>query len=212
MRRLSYRILRLAVRGRRQQGGPRGEAVLAEFDHITGNRAALRWAAGGLRVALCERYAARRAVYRVAIVALAAVAATPLLGTVRFTPSSGMEPTLAVGSHHLVDEVVFQLTGIDRGDIVVHPLPDSPEHSAPHRVIGLAGDRIECRDGLVFRDGGTLDEPYLSSSDQVIGTDCAATTVPEGALYLLGDHREAARDSRHWGVIRADSVTGRVVV
>jgi signal peptidase I len=213
MRRTAYRVLLLAVRGRRERGGPWGEAVLAEFDHVTTTGAALRWAFGGLRVAFRERYSSHPARYRLAAMALATLAAVPFLVTVHYVPSHGMEPTIAVTSRHVLDQVAFRVTGIDRGDIVAFPVPDGPDdYQTLRRVIGLPGDRIECSEGRVLRDGAALDEPYLPSDAQVIGTECAAVTVPDGAIYVLGDNRDAAQDSRHWGVISEDKVTGRVIV
>jgi signal peptidase I len=213
MRKTAYRVLRLAVRGRREQGGPWGEAVLAEFDHVTTTGEALRWASGGLRVAVRERYSVHPARYRVVAMALATLAAIPFLITVHYVPSHGMEPTIAVTSRHVIDQVAFRVTGIDRGDIVAFPLPDAPsDYETLRRVIGLPGDRIECREGKVLRDGAALDEPYLPFDAEVIGTECAAVTVPEGAIYVLGDNRDVAQDSRHWGVISTDEVTGRVIV
>lgn len=214
MKAVAYRMLKFAVRGRKEEGGPWGEAVLAEFDQVTTTGEAIRWTAGGMRVALRERYAARPAAYRLAAAALVLVAATPFLVGVRFVPSGGMAPTLAVGSDHLIDRLAFRATGLDHGDIIAFPGPDTPPGSfeTMRRVVGLPGDRIECRDGRVLRDGVALDEPYLHPESAVIGTDCVPVTVPDGSLYVLGDDREAALDSRHWGVISADVVSGRVIV
>lgn len=214
MRRVAYRILKLAVRGRRAEGGPWGEAALAEFDQAATTGEALRWAVGGVGVAARERYAARPVVYRLAAAALVVVAATPFLVGVRFSPSGVMEPTIAIGSDHLIDRLAFRVTGIDHGDIVAFHAPDTPPGSfdSMRRVIGLPGDRIECRDGRVLRDGVAVDEPYLPEESGVIGTECEAVTVPDGALYVLGDKREVAMDSRHWGVIETAEITGRVIV
>ncbi|MEV0901413.1 signal peptidase I [Actinoplanes sp. NPDC049802] len=212
MKRLAHRALRVAVRGRRERGGPWGEAVLAEFDQTSGTGAALRWAAGGLRVAFRERYSLHPTRYRVAAVAVGLLVATPFMVSIAYVPSVGMDPTLTVTSRHLVDRVGFRVTGIDHGDIVAFAVPDAPGYEALQRVIGLPGDRIECRDGRVLRDGTAIDEPYLQLSAEVTGTDCASVTVPEGAIYLLGDNREVSQDSRHWGVVSEEAVTGRVVI
>nr|GID83805.1 hypothetical protein Ade03nite_27290 [Actinoplanes derwentensis] len=211
---MAHRVLRIVVRGRRERGGPWGEAVLAEFDQAATTGAAMRWAAGGMRVAIRERYVARPAPYRLAAAALVVIVAAPFLLGVRFVPSGGMEPTLAIGSDHLIDRVAFRATGIDRGDIVAFAAPGTPPGSfeTMRRVIGLPGDRIECREGRVLRDGVALNEPYLPPEAEVIGTECAAVTVPDGAIYVLADNREVADDSRHWGTIAADAISGRMIV
>jgi signal peptidase I len=209
VRRLAHRVLTVAVRGRKERGGPWGEAVLAEFDQAAGTAAALRWTAGGLRVAIAERYARRATAYRIAIAGLAVLLAAPFLITVKYVPSGGMQPTMDIAGRYVVDKVGFRLTGLDYGDVVIHPLPDHPETDTERRILGFAGDRLDCRDGRLFRNDAAVDEPYLYS-DAV--TECEPVTVPAGTLYTLGDHREVANDSRYSGFVPAESVTGRVVL
>lgn len=119
MRRVLYRILKIAVTGK-----PWGEAVLAEFDQTTGTWAALRWTAGGLWVAVRERPVA----YGVALAAVLLAATTSFSFSVWFVPSNAMTPTLAVTSRHLVDRIGYRVTGIDHGDIVALRIPDAPGH------------------------------------------------------------------------------------
>jgi signal peptidase I len=88
MKRLAHRVLTAAVRGRKERGGPWGEAVLAEFDQTAGTAAALWWAAGGLRVAISERCARRPTAYRIAVAGLAVLLATPFLVTVSTCPAA----------------------------------------------------------------------------------------------------------------------------
>jgi signal peptidase I len=120
-----------------------------------------------------------------------------------------MEPTMAIASRYLVDKISFRLTGLDYGDVVIHPLPDHPEYESERRVLGFAGDRLDCRAGRLYRNDVAVDEPYLRSGTV---TECDPVTVPDGALYTLGDHREVANDSRLSGFVPAESVTGRVVL
>ncbi|MFD1370932.1 signal peptidase I [Actinoplanes sichuanensis] len=182
---------------------------MAEFDQAAGTAAALRWVVGGLRVAISERYARRPAVYRIAIGVLAVLLAAPFLVTVKYVPSGSMQPTMEIASRYLVDKAGFHLTGLDYGDVVIHPLPDFPERDTERRVLGFAGDRLDCRAGHLFRNDVAVDEPYLREGTV---TECEPVTVPEGALYTLGDHREVANDSRLSGFVPADSVIGRVVL
>jgi signal peptidase I len=105
--RFAHRVLTVAVRGRKERGGPWGEAVLAEFDQAAGTAAALRWAAGGLRVAISERYSRRPTAYRIGLAALAVLLAAPFLVTVKYVPSGSMQPTMEIASRYLVDKVGF---------------------------------------------------------------------------------------------------------
>jgi signal peptidase I len=221
MRRVARAVLTAAVRGRRGRGGPWGEAALAEFDETTGRWEAVRWAAGGLRAVWHERRARTRTLPRRVRIQRAAIGATLLAVPVaivvnqfaltpRYMPSGSMAPTVRVQDRFLVDKVSFHLTGIQRGDIVEFTVPQAPGVHALKRVIGLPGDTVECRDGIVYRDGTPLDEPYLESESST--TDCGpAQTVPAGTLFVLGDHREVSQDSRHWGMIPQHKIDGRLL-
>ena len=221
MRRVARAVLVAAVRGRRARGGPWGEAALAEFDQTTGGWEAVRWAAGGLRAVWHERRARTRTLprgvrlQRAAVLAIllmvpVAVVVNQFVLTPRYMPSGSMEPTVLVQDRFLVDKVSFRLTGIRHGDIVEFDSPLQPGTPMLKRVIGLPGDTIECRTGRVYRDGTALDEPYV---DSVASTnDCGApVTVPDGELFVLGDHRLVSQDSRQLGMIRQDAVDGRLL-
>jgi len=221
MRRVARAVLVAAVRGRRDRGGPWGEAALAEFGQTTGRWEAVRWAAGGLRAvwherrtkikALPTRVRIQRATVGVALLAIpVAIVVNLFVLTPRYIPSGSMEPTMQVRDRVLVDRVGFRLTGIQHGDIVEFAIPDAPGQLALKRVIGLPGDTIECRAGEVLRDGVVLDESYLESDAST--TDCGApVTVPAGAVFVLGDHRVVSQDSRHWGTIPESAVDGRLL-
>ncbi|MEU5519329.1 signal peptidase I [Streptomyces sp. NPDC047860] len=87
---------------------------------------------------------------------------------------------------------------------------------ALQRVIGLGGDRVESRDGMrVTVNGKEIDEPYVKRDRFASAGAPYDVTVPEGRLFLLGDHRAAANDSRSFlseqsGSIAASDVRGRV--
>ena len=164
-------------------------------------------------------------------------------------PSSSMENTLLVGDHVFVDRVQFApkdsllgsllpYRGIRRGDIVVFLSPQTRGSYVVKRIIGIPGDRIHLSDGIVYRNGEKLDEPYvLHDADNRIDfyrnnfptvkpsdfddlfkvweTELPLhiqgedIVVPPNAYFGMGDHRGVSYDSRYWGFIPQQNVIGR---
>lgn len=136
-----------------------------------------------------------------------------------YIPSASMEPTLEKGDRVLVNKLSYDLHDINRGDIIVFELPADmvgPDgiKDLIKRAIGLPGDVIETRDGLVYINGERLDEPYLPEGVTTDNPPIAKQTVPEGHVYVLGDNRDNSFDSRfdNRGPIPVDTVVGRAFV
>lgn len=129
-----------------------------------------------------------------------------------------METTLLPDQYVLVDKLTPHWAPYSRGDIVVlDPPARQGAHGTPFikRVIGLPGDTVELRDGVVIVNGTALDEPYVYSDGGVRqATDPSPgepTTwrVPDGDLFVMGDHRQDSSDSRAFGPIEISHVLGR---
>lgn len=226
VRRNCHRLLSLAVRGRRTYGTDWGEALLREFAETTGTWEALSWTAGGIRTVWRERRhrrsirrraaplpvrVTRRLVTTVAMTAVAGTVVNQFVLTVRYIPSVTMEPTIMATDRVLVDRLSHHWLDLRHGELIMLRRDgDAPTDSftAPFRLIGLPGDRIECAGGRVLRNGSVLDEPYLPAGSV---TDCDPLTVPAATVYALGDARANARDSREWGPVPEDRVVGRIL-
>lgn len=132
-----------------------------------------------------------------------------------------MAPTFGRG-----DRVVFERidgSEVRRGDVVVFSAPDRYGFDALviERVVGVGGDRVACcageaQDARVTLNGEPLREPYLKGADAGGGFPAYDVRVPEGRLFLLGDHRANARDSRAFlddrgGTLPTSAIRGRVI-
>ncbi len=130
-----------------------------------------------------------------------------------------MENTLLPDQYVLVDKLSPRWDAYDHGDIIVFQPPDSwSDGTTPFikRVIGVGGDTVALRDGHVYVNDVPLVEPYIFTAldgvqQQTYPTPGGATqwVVPEGDLFVMGDHREASADSRNFGPIEIGHVIGR---
>ena len=135
---------------------------------------------------------------------------------------TSMENTLLPEQYVLVDKLTPRWSAYERGDIVVFQPPK--EFQSPSgdpfikRVIGLPGDRVDLQDGFVLVNGIQIDEPYVFQrrGGEVDETDPTGGeigwVVPDGRLFVLGDHRSASEDSRDFGPIAVSSVLGRAIL
>jgi signal peptidase I len=149
-----------------------------------------------------------------------------------YIPSGSMQQTLEIGDRVLANKLVYHFREPARGEIVVFRAPPEwrghpDDQDFIKRIIAVGGDTLACCDpqGRLFVNGHPLEEPYLFTFNGV--TDTAApvefeVVVPEGRLWVLGDHRSWSGDSMgHYqstdgdmeiATIRVDDVVGRAFV
>jgi signal peptidase I len=134
---------------------------------------------------------------------------------------TSMETTFHEGDYVLIDRLSHVWRPYARGEVIVFQPPASfPDGGKPliKRIIGVAGDTVELRDGAVYVNGTKLDEPYVhraagGTQDRTDPISGASTwLVPDGSLLVFGDHREFSADSRVFGPIPVSSVIGRAFV
>ncbi|MFB6815224.1 signal peptidase I [Streptomyces sp. NPDC056347] len=131
------------------------------------------------------------------------------------TVSGGaMEPTYRMGERLVAERV--GAGGIRRGDVVLVRVPgrygDLP---ALQRVIGTGGDHVVSDGDRVTVNGKPVAEPYVRRDAMPPALDPYDVRVPDGRLFLLGDNRGNANDSRFFldersGSVAASGVLGRV--
>ncbi|MDQ0252642.1 signal peptidase I [Evansella vedderi] len=82
-------------------------------------------------------------------------------------------------------------------------------HNWIKRVIGEPGDVLEVKNGVLHRNGTALEEEYIKEQ---IKEDFPPFTVPEDAVFVMGDNRNGSTDSRDVGPIPIDNVIGKVIL
>ena len=165
-----------------------------------------------------------------------------------YIPSGSMENTLQINDRVAVNKVPFIGKSIKRGDVVVFRDPDNwlpepyvgdqnkfiakikdgfvavgvlPNPAKQYlvkRVIGVAGDKVECcsKDKKLMINGVEIDEPYIFAGNTASDTNFNVT-VPAGKVWVMGDHRGASADSRFHqddinnGMVPNSKITGKVV-
>jgi signal peptidase I len=131
-----------------------------------------------------------------------------------------MLDTLQPQQHLLIDKLTPRFDDYSRGDIIVfHPNGERDQTPFIKRVIAVGGEHVEIRDGSVWIDGTRLDEdaytyrdPRSGDNEPTVATgQVTEWDVPEGALFVLGDHRQESTDSRRSsvGLVDTDDVVGR---
>ena len=145
-------------------------------------------------------------------------------------PSPSMEPTLhcarpvadcrgRFGDRVIANRLAYRFGDPERGQIVVFDAPPNAERCGRgdagstfvKRIVGLPGEVISERNGIVYVDGDRLDEPYVDPSLRGNETGRWPHIAP-GHYFVLGDNRTHSCDSRTWGTVPRSSLIGPVVL
>ncbi len=160
-----------------------------------------------------EQYRSRYSrVLRSTVCTLVVVAAIAVLVATLWMPvlqiyGSSMTPSLQDG------EIVLSVKDVspEPGEVIAFYYNNKV---LVKRVVGMPGDWVDIdEDGTVFVNGTALEEPYLE--EKALG-DCNISLpyqVPEGKVFVLGDHRSVSVDSRNKavGCIAEDQIVGKIV-
>ncbi len=134
----------------------------------------------------------------------------------RWIPSGSMLPTLQLQDRILVEKLTPRFgSGVRTGSIVVFQPPArlqeagyDPRTALIKRVVAVAGDQVEVRDGKLWRNG-TPAEPDWAREPMAYALE--PFVVPAGEVLVLGDNRNASLDSHLWGPLPEADLIGTAI-
>ena len=184
-----------------------------------------------------------------AVTVLLLLFGTTTLAQAFVIPTGSMQDTLLVGDHLLVDKVSYAPRGSiskyllpyqepKHGDIIVFRYPPDISQTLVKRLIGLPGDRLRITNGVLYRNGVRLNEPYVyhkyayDPAWDNFPTPCcrpvkeelarelqqkmldqnvrsSEVVVPAGMYFAMGDNRDNSSDSRYWGFVPRQNLVGK---
>ena len=104
--------------------------------------------------------------------------------------------------------VIWKLGDYERGDIVV-ARPQESGQKIIKRVIALPGEKVQIRDGAVFVNNQSLDEPYLADGIYTSSPSTDIIILKDDQYFLVGDNRVASQDSRRLGPLSKSEIVGK---
>ena len=123
-------------------------------------------------------------------------------------PSESMVPTLEVGDRVLANKFIYRFTEPERGEVVVfESVGEGDDQKLIKRVVGVAGDNVAVRGGVLSVNEEPQNEPYLNRG---IPDDSFfdPTRLSEGEVFVMGDNRANSADSRVFGPLPVENIEG----
>jgi len=150
-------------------------------------------------------------------------------------PSESMVPNLLIGDRLVADGWAYWKKEPVRGDVVVFKFPRDESIVYVKRLVGLPGDKVELKEGVLFINDKEMPQTKLGAGEKRDGFEMVKyeellgekrhvlqraeyspfpsfgpTTVPSGEYFMMGDNRDRSSDGRAWGFVRRDQLLGRM--
>ena len=125
-----------------------------------------------------------------------------------------MEPNFHDKEYLVIDKLTYKFRNPKRGEVVIFHPPQSEKESYIKRVIGLPGERVDIKDGVVYINGNKLQEAYIlkDSVSTSSKSEDMSVTLGNNEFFVFGDNRDHSSDSREIGPIPKKNIQGRVAI
>lgn len=128
---------------------------------------------------------------------------------------ASMDPTFSTGHYLIIDELTYRFSEPERGDVIILKYPKDPKTYFVKRVIGLPGETVDIKDGIVSittAQGSTtiLKDDFIDKKNKI--SDSSKTSLLNDEYFVMGDNRAQSSDSRSWGPLPRDLIVGRAFV
>ena len=152
---------------------------------------------------------------RFAILALLIVVPIRVLVAEPFVVSgASMVPTFADGDYLVVDKLSYKLNDPERYDVVIFKYPNDTTKFFIKRIIGLPNETIDIKGSVItitnalHKDGFKLDQPFVKNT----ANNNTHYEIKSGEYFVMGDNRSASSDSRYWGGVKREFISGKALL
>lgn len=160
----------------------------------------------------------------VKIIAIALIISLPIrffIAEPFIVNGASMDPTFATGQFLIVDRLTYRFEAPSRGDVIVFEYPNNPSTYYIKRIIGLPGETVDMKDGIVTiskpsttsatsSEKITIKEPYIEDAHR--SHDTFHESLGSTEYFVMGDNRAESSDSRVWGPLDKHFIVGRPIV
>lgn len=131
----------------------------------------------------------------------------------RYIASGSMLPTLQINDRILIDKLTYRSKLPKRGDIILFKPTKTLEkqnfkEGFINRIIGLPGETVKIKSGIVYINNKPLPEKYILEKPQY---EYGAVKIPKSSYFVLGDNRNNAYDSHYWGFVPKQLIIGKAI-
>jgi len=124
-------------------------------------------------------------------------------------PSGSMEPTLMINDRILVAKFVYRFEPVHRTDVIVFRYPLNQQRDFVKRVIGLPGEHVQLKEGVVYINGNPVSEKAYTVRPDF--GNYGPVVVPAHEYLVLGDNRNNSEDSRFFGYVPRANIIGKAL-